>query len=40
MIQNNIDNKDIIEEKQNDVKNENILNDIIISIGEVFYIYL
>ena len=40
MIQNNIHNKDIIEEKQNDVKNENILNDIIISIGEVFYIYL
>ena len=34
MIQNNIDNKDIIEEKQNDVKNEDILNNIIISIGE------
>ena len=34
MLQNNIDNKDIIEEKQNDVKNEDILNNIIISIGE------
>ena len=34
MIKNNIDNKDIIEEKQNDVKNEDILNNIIISIGE------
>ena len=34
MRQNNIDNKDIIEEKQNDVKNEDILNNIIISIGE------
>ena len=34
MIQNNIDNKYIIEEKQNDVKNEDILNNIIISIGE------
>ena len=34
MLKNNIDNKDIIEEKQNDVKNEDILNNIIISIGE------
>ena len=34
MLQNNIDNKDIIEEKQNDAKNEDILNNIIISIGE------
>ena len=34
MNQNNIDNKDIVEEKQNDVKNEDILNNIIISIGE------
>ena len=34
MLQNNIDNKDIIEERQNDVKNEDILNNIIISIGE------
>jgi len=34
MIQNNIDDKDIIEEKQHDVKNEDILKNIIISIGE------
>jgi len=34
MIQNNIDNKDIIDEKQHDVKNEDILKNIIISIGE------
>jgi len=34
MIQNNIDNKDIIDEKQHDVKNEDILKNIIINIGE------
>ena len=34
MIQNNIDDKDIIKEKQHDVKNEDILKNIIISIGE------
>ena len=34
MIQNNIDDKDIIQEKQHDVKNEDILKNIIISIGE------
>ena len=34
LTQNNIDNKGIIEEKQSDVKKEDILNNIIISIGE------
>jgi hypothetical protein len=34
LTQNNIVNKGIIEEKQSDVKKEDILNNIIISIGE------
>jgi len=34
MIHNNVDNKNTIKEKQQDVKNEEILNNIIISIGE------
>ena len=34
MIQNNFDDKGIIEEKQHDVKNEDVLKNIIISIGE------
>ena len=34
LTQNNIANEGIIEEKQSDVKKEDILNNIIISIGE------